>query len=78
MEAIGSGLVMLVDGKNIVETNIYDVEIGDPVSIDNLKVNVMSIFDKYDLLQHRMIIKKVVKVEEDVYISARDDNNDLQ
>lgn len=58
MEAIGSGLIILVDGKSIVETNIYDVQIGDPVSIENLKVHVMSIFDKYELHQHRMLIKK--------------------
>ncbi|RWY52439.1 cyanophycinase [Mucilaginibacter gilvus] len=77
MEAIGSGLIMLVDGTNIVETNVYDVEIGDPVSIENLKVHVMSIFDKYDLDQHKMIIKKAVKVEEGVFITAQD-SNDLQ
>jgi cyanophycinase len=75
MEAIGSGLIMLVDGKNIVETNVYDVEIGDPVSIENLKVNVMSIFDKYDLQESRMIIKKAVRIEEAVYLSTPD--NDL-
>jgi cyanophycinase len=75
MEAIGSGLIILVDGRNIVATNIYDVEIGSPVSIDNLKVHVMSIFDKYDLAQHRLIIKKTVKVEEGVFIHAPD--NDL-
>jgi cyanophycinase len=79
IEPKSTGLIMLVDGKNIVETNVYDVEIGDPVSIENLKVHVMSIFDKYDLQQHRMIIKKAIKVEEDVYIGAHDsDNSDLQ
>lgn len=77
MEAIGSGLVMLVDGTNIVETNVYDVEIGDPVSIENLKVHVMSLFDKYDLQLQRMIIKKAIKVEDDVYIAAAHDSNDL-
>ncbi|AMR30932.1 cyanophycinase [Mucilaginibacter sp. PAMC 26640] len=77
MEAIGSGLVMLVDGTNIVETNVYDVEIGSPVSIENLKVHVMSIFDKYDLEQHKMIIKQAVKVEEGVFISTQDSSNDL-
>jgi cyanophycinase len=70
MEAIGSGLIILVDGRNIVSTNIYDVELGSPVSIENLKVHVMSIFDKYDLVQHRLIIKKSVKVEEGVFIHA--------
>ncbi|RFZ82708.1 cyanophycinase [Mucilaginibacter terrenus] len=77
MEAIGSGLIMLVDGTNMVETNIYDVEIGAPVSIENLKVHVMSIFDKYDLMQHRLLIKKAIKVEEGEFITAPD-NNDLQ
>jgi cyanophycinase len=70
MEAIGSGLIILVDGRNIVSTNIYDVELGSPVSIENLKVHVMSIFDKYDLVQHRLIIKKSMKVEDGVFIHA--------
>ena len=75
MEAIGSGLTILVDGKNMVETNIYDVEIGAPVSIENLKVHVMSLYDKYDLQQHRLFIKKVAKVEDGVFIKVPD--NDL-
>lgn len=72
MEAIGSGLIILVDGRNMVATNIYDVEIGSPVSIENLKVHVMSIYDKYDLQQHKLLIKKIVKVEEGVFIKAGD------
>ncbi|RYY33166.1 MAG: cyanophycinase [Sphingobacteriaceae bacterium] len=77
MEAIGSGLIILVDGKSIVETNIYDVEIGSPVSIENLKVHVMSIFDKYDIEQHRMFIKKAVKIEEGVFLNMPDEADDL-
>jgi cyanophycinase len=73
MEAIGSGLIILVDGRNMVESNIYDVEIGSPVSIENLKVHVMSIYDKYDLAEHKLIIKKVVKVEDGVFIKADGD-----
>lgn len=72
MEAIGSGLIILVDGKNMVETNIYDVELGSPVSIENLRLHVMSIYDKYDLAQHRLNIKKIVKVEEGVFIKGPD------
>lgn len=74
MEAIGSGLIILVDGRNIVSTNIYDVELGSPISIENLRVHVMSIFDKYDLVQHRLLIKKSVKVEEGVFIHAPGSN----
>lgn len=70
MEAIGSGLIILVDGHNMVATNIYEVEIGAPVSIENLKVHVMSIYDKYDLLQNKLLIKKIVKIEDGVFIKA--------
>jgi cyanophycinase len=70
MEAIGSGLTILVNGRKMAETNIYDVEMGSPVSIKNMRVSVMSIFDKYDLTQNQLIIKKAVKVEEGVFIKA--------
>ncbi len=72
MEAIGSGLTILVNGRKMAETNIYDVEMGSPVSIKNMRVSVMSIFDKYDLLQNQLNIKKIVKVEEGVFINAPD------
>lgn len=61
MEAIGSGLTIVVDGRNIIETNIYDVELGMPVSIENLKVHVMSIYDKFDLRKHKLFINKAVR-----------------
>jgi cyanophycinase len=32
----------------------------------------MSIFDKYDLAQHKLHIKKVVKVEEGVFVKIGD------
>jgi cyanophycinase len=72
MEAIGSGLTILVNGRKMAETNIYDVEMGSPVSIKNMRVSVMSIFDKYDLLENQLNIKKTVKVEEGVFIKAPD------
>lgn len=56
MEAIGSGLVILVDGRNIMDTNITHVELGKPISIKNLVVHVMSQHDLYDLKGHEMTI----------------------
>jgi cyanophycinase len=70
MEAIGSGLTILVNGRKMAETNIYDVEMGSPVSIKNMRVSVMSIFDKYDLLQNQLIIKKAAKAEDGVVTGA--------
>ncbi|HEY0895512.1 MAG TPA: cyanophycinase [Sphingobacteriaceae bacterium] len=75
MEAIGSGLTILVDGRFISETNIYDVEIGSPVSIDNLRVHVMSIYDKYDLKTHELKINQISATEQN-YLNEKIENND--
>jgi cyanophycinase len=58
MQAIGSGLVILVDGRQIRDTNITDVAMGAPISIENLVVHVMSMNDVYDLNTHKMEIRK--------------------
>ena len=42
MEAIGSGLVILVDGKEIKETNLTEISLGEPISINHLVTHVMS------------------------------------
>ena len=56
MEAIGSGLIILVDGRHIKDTNLTQVEMGTPISIKNMVVHVMSKFDHYDLSKHEMTI----------------------
>lgn len=62
MEAIGSGLVILVDGRQIRDTNLTQVELGAPISIKNLVVHVMSKNDHYDLAKHEMTIASIVEV----------------
>ncbi|MET3733005.1 cyanophycinase [Moheibacter stercoris] len=49
MEAIGSGLVILVDGREVKNTNLTDVALGEPISINNMIVHVLSQHDTYDL-----------------------------
>ena len=49
MTAVGSGLVIIVDGRFIKDTNLTNIELGDPISIDNLVVHVMSQNDIFDL-----------------------------
>lgn len=64
MEAIGSGLVMLVDATHMKDTNMTDVDMGEPVSIANLVVHVMTLGDHYDLKAKKLTIHKaVVKAE---------------
>lgn len=56
MEAIGSGLVILVDGREIKDTNLTQVELGQPVSINHLVTHVMSMYDTFDLDTYKMKI----------------------
>ncbi|WP_129714287.1 cyanophycinase [Pedobacter sp. SYP-B3415] len=65
MEAIGSGMVILVDGRHMADTNLTDVEMGQPVSIKNMVVHVMCDGDVYDLSKHQLSIlhPKVLSLE---------------
>ena len=49
MEAVGSGLVIIIDGHNIRHSNIADLKEGSPLSIENLIVHVMAKGNHYDL-----------------------------
>ena len=57
MEAIGSGLVILVDGREIKDTNLTQVELGQPISISHLVTHVMSNLDTYNLETRLMHIQ---------------------
>jgi cyanophycinase len=65
MEAIGSGMVILVDGRDMADTNLTDVEMGQPVSIKNMIVHVMCDGDTYNLIEHKLTIHhpKVVSTD---------------
>ena len=71
MEAIGSGLVMIIDGHDIRHSNIADIPDGNPISIENLKVHFCEKGNGY-LIKERVfiqevkenaVVKKQVKVE---------------
>ena len=66
MEAIGSGLIILVDATHMRDTNMTDVQIGEPVSIENLIVHVMAFGDHFDLKTKKLTIGhfKVQEVKE--------------
>ena len=56
MTAIGSGLVIMVDGLQIKDTNLTNVELGQPISIKNLIVDVLSMNDTFDMKTREMTI----------------------
>lgn len=49
LEAIGSGSVVIIDGKHIVHNSIADIEFGKPISVENITVHIMSCGDVYNL-----------------------------
>lgn len=63
LEGIGSGLVIIVDGKHIKDTNIASVPDGSPVSIHNLVAHVMSMHDLFHISTRTMSLFHQVGVE---------------
>lgn len=49
IEAIGSGAVTIVDGRNVGYNNIGDVEFGMPISVEGLMVSIISKGNKYNI-----------------------------
>jgi cyanophycinase len=58
MEAIGSGLVMIIDGHEIGHNNIADIPDGNPISVENFKVHFCEKGNGY-LLKERKFISKI-------------------
>ena len=71
MEAIGSGLVVIIDGHEILHSNIADIPEGNPISIENLKVHFCEKGNGYLVKERKFlpeasdgsVIKKQVDVE---------------
>jgi cyanophycinase len=57
MEAIGSGLVIIIDGFDINHCNIADIPDGNPVSIENLKVHFCEKGNGYLLKERRFLVE---------------------
>lgn len=71
MEAIGSGLVVIIDGHEILHSNIADIPDGNPISIENMKVHFCEKGNGYLIRERRFlpeategaVIRKQVDVE---------------
>ncbi len=62
MEAIGSGLVMIIDGHDIRHSNIADIPDGNPISIENLKVHFCENGNGY-LVDQRLFLTEAKVME---------------
>jgi cyanophycinase len=48
-EVIGSGMVILFDGRNILHNNIDLLKVGTPMTLTNMTTHVLANGDKFDL-----------------------------
>ncbi|MEO8711705.1 MAG: cyanophycinase [Parafilimonas sp.] len=60
MEAIGSGLIIIIDGHEVVHTNIADIPEGNPMSIENLRVHFCARGNGY-IIDERKFVEKMGK-----------------
>jgi cyanophycinase len=54
-EAIGSGLIIVVDGSTIRSTNMASINEGELISIENLSVHVLVPGDKFILSERKFV-----------------------
>ena len=63
--AIGAGSVVIIDGKFIDYNNIADIEFGQPISVENIVVHIMSSGDVYQLNKRNFIGSEIeIKIED--------------
>jgi cyanophycinase len=55
MEAIGSGLVIIIDGHDILHSNIADIPEGSPMSIENIRVHLCAKGNGYILSDRKFV-----------------------
>lgn len=65
LKAIGSGSVVIIDGKNIEYNNIADVSLGKPISVEGIIVHIMSKGDCYNLQTRKFLGAEIVIEDED-------------
>lgn len=58
LEVVGSGAVVIVDGRDIKHSNITDVSLGEPIAVENLRVSIMVRGNKYLLKQHKFVAEE--------------------
>lgn len=62
LEVVGSGAVVIVDGRDIRHTNITEVGMGEPISLENLRVSIMVRGNRYLLKERKFIANETATV----------------
>jgi cyanophycinase len=57
-ECRGSGTVVVIDGKEIGETNVTDADDDTPIYIEGLKVHLLAKGCRFSIAERKMIVRK--------------------
>jgi cyanophycinase len=55
VETIGTGQVIIVDGSDIAHTNIIDIEPGEPIAVENIRIHSLINGYGYDFINRRFL-----------------------
>jgi len=57
-ECLGSGMVVIIDGTHINQTNIHTVEESCPIYVENLRVHLLVKSCVFKIAEHELVIPK--------------------
>ena len=63
VEVIGTGQVIIVDGSDIVHSNIMDIEPGDPIAVENVRIHSLVNGYGYDFKKRCFLTPPATKLE---------------
>ena len=55
LKAIGNGLIVIIEGKDLRYTNVVDIENGEAIAIENLNIHTIVMGHGYDLTEKRYL-----------------------
>lgn len=58
LEIVGSSCVTIIDGAQSIHSNIADIDFGEPLSIDSLKVHILSRGNSFNIFTKKFYITK--------------------
>ena len=63
IDVIGTGQVIIVDGRDIVHSNIMDIEPGGPIAVENVRIHSLVNGYGYDFKKRRFLTPPATKLE---------------
>jgi cyanophycinase len=66
LEVIGSGPVVILDGHEILHTNIADIPMGTPISMEHMVVHFLTKGNCYDLKERKFSTGKLINELKDI------------